>query len=517
MTTPFHIFTGWDLPSFLDQQAQVRGERPFLIWESLGEERHVYSYGEFARETRAYAAGLTDAGISKGEFVAIHMDNCPEFLLAWYALSRIGAVAVTTNTSSTAQELNYLLSYSKAVAVLTQPKFVTLVRKAAPELRWIACTKTDSGTQDSTMRPDDVIAFEDLRGDPDAWAARKAEPMLPNSLLYTSGTTAQPKGVVWTHANALWSGRTTATHMKLTEDDVGIVYFPLFHANALALQMLATLWAGASAVLMPKWSTSRFWEIARRNQCTWAGHVVFTMRAIQGQPDPVDHHFRLWTLAGDLSAIRERWGIKTMGIYGMTEMVSICAASLPTLVGPEGAMGRPGPEYQIAIRREDGSDAHFGEVGELCVKGIPGLSLFLEYLDDPVATANAFDGDGWLKTGDQVMAMEDGHLFFSGRSKDMLKVGGENVAASEIESVINRISGITDSAVVGKRDTMLDEVPVAFVVATNPGAELRAEIVAVCESKLSSFKRPREIHFRDHLPKGVLDKTLKKVLREELE
>ncbi len=179
-------------------------------------------------------------------------------------------------------------------------------------------------------------------------------------------------------------------------------------------------------------------------------------------------------------------------------------------------MGRLRPEYQVSIRRDDGSEAGPGEIGRLFVRGIPGLSLFYEYLHDPDATAEAFDADGWFDTGDEISMAPGGELFFAGRAKDMLKVGGENVAALEIETVIAAVPGVVECAVVGKPDPMRDEVPVAFVVAAAPERELEATIIEICESKLSAFKRPREVRFIDAMPTGLLGKILKRDLRDML-
>ena len=179
-------------------------------------------------------------------------------------------------------------------------------------------------------------------------------------------------------------------------------------------------------------------------------------------------------------------------------------------------MGRPSAEYEIDIRREDGSLADPEETGRLYIRGTPGLSLFYEYLNDPQATADSFDEEGWFDTGDEVVTRASGEIFLIGRAKDMLKVGGENVAAIEIETVITSVEGVTECAVVGKPDEMLDEVPVAFVVADSQSADLSKAIAETCEQKLSKFKIPREIRFIDALPTGVLGKTLKRSLRDLL-
>jgi crotonobetaine/carnitine-CoA ligase len=500
----------------IDEKASVHPGRTFLVWEPFEGVRQTWTFEEFSDETRAYAAGLAGRGVSRGDFVCIHMDNCPEFLFAWFACSRIGAVAVTTNTGSSQEELNFFLSDSGSIAALTQPKYAALVCEAGNGLRWLACTATDGDTTRAQPRRGDCLAFEELRGDPKMAPSRTPDPLHANNVQYTSGTTSRPKGVVWTHANALWGARVTACHARLVSSDAVPVFFPLFHANAMAYTVLPTLWSGGTVVLLPKFSASRFWDIVVRNNCTWANMVHFTLRALHDLPDPDKHYFRFWTCLAQLAVVRQRWSIPVISWYGMTETVSQNIHSTLGFGIPDGAIGRPAQEYEIAVRHPDGSAAAPGETGRLWVRGVPGLSMFLEYLNQRESTESAFDSEGWFDTGDELKIDDQGQLHFVGRAKDMLRVGEENVAASEIEAVINRVEGVVESAVVGKPDDMLEEVPVAFVVARDPSAKLEAEIVAVCEVALSRFKRPREIRFVDELPKGLLDKTLKRHLKARL-
>ncbi|MCG8694868.1 MAG: AMP-binding protein, partial [Minwuiales bacterium] len=181
-------------------------------------------------------------------------------------------------------------------------------------------------------------------------------------------------------------------------------------------------------------------------------------------------------------------------------------------------IGRPAPEYEIAIRRDDGTDVEPGETGHLLIRGIRGLSLFKEYLNNPEATANSFDPDGWFITGDRVTLHDDGFIQFSDRDKDMLKVGGENVAASEIEAVIAALPEVDEVAVVAKRHDMLDEVPVAFVLTQDaPAPDLADKVIAACRDNLADFKVPREVHLVDELPRSTLEKVAKAALRQRLE
>jgi crotonobetaine/carnitine-CoA ligase len=505
-TGEVHPFVGRDASWLLDQQARRFGAKPFLIWQALVGPAQTYSYAAFSEETRAYAAGLTSIGVKAGDAVVIHLDNHPALLIAWFACARIGALAVTTNTRATEDELRFFLEHSRAVGMVTSNAHLRLVESRPAGLHWIACV-------DHSTAPN-ITPFEALRGDPAACPSRDPDPSGFCSVMYTSGTTSRPKGVVWTHANVLWGARVNAEHFSLTPADRCLVFLPLFHTVAFCWNVLASLHAGASVVLVPRFSASRFWDVARAHECSWTNMVGFTLQAIAERPDPADHRFRMWVCAGDLGRVRSRWGIRTLGAFGMTELISQPLSSDVHHTGPEGSVGRPNPEYQVSLRRPSGEPAQLGEVADLWIKGVPGLSIFHSYLNDPSATSEAFDASGWFCTGDQVICDADGHVFYAGRAKDMLKVGAENVAALEIEREILAIPGVREVAVVGRPDRMLDEVAVAFVVAEGREDAIRTAILDRCAERLSDFKRPRAVHFVDELPKGLLDKVLKRELRD---
>jgi crotonobetaine/carnitine-CoA ligase len=509
-----HVFNGCDVPWLLDSQEKSRPNKTFLAWEPFEGERRGWTFAEFGAVIRACAGGLLARGVRGGHCVNIHLDNCPEFLFAWFACARIGAIAVTTNTGSSREELAYFISNSASTVVLTQPKYLPVVLGVSQKLRWVACCSTDSGAPCATALPPGVIRFEDLLLEKTSTLpVLERDPRRPNHVQYTSGTTSRPKGVVWTHGNALWAAKVTSSHAQLLESDSVPVFFPLFHANALAYTVLPTLWSGGTAVLMPKFSSSRFWKITTRHRCTWANMVLFTLRALQSLPDPPRHHFRFWALLNQLPSVYDRWRIPFISWYGMTETITQNIHSFVGFDTPPGAIGHPAQEYEVAVRDENGADATPGNVGRLWVRGIPGLSLFLEYLDNAEATDAAFDVDGWFNTGDEVKLDAGGYIYFVSRAKDMLRVGEENVAASEIESAINRVPGVVECAVIGKPDDMLEEVPIAFVVAADPCPQLEERILGYCAEALARFKQPREIRFLRELPKGLLDKTLKRELR----
>ena len=515
-------FEGCDIRTLVDSQAERFGSRRFLIWEPYEGEGRTWTYAQFADTLRRFAAGLQARGVKPGERVLVHLDNCPESVIAWLGCAYAGAVAVTTNARSSQDELAYFASHSGAVAGITQPRFAALMAAAAPQLRWQVVTRTDNGApaqaDSSAFVPFGAFEpFDAIDADPDTLAERPRDPWAPFSIQYTSGTTSRPKAVLWTHANALWGARVNADHEDLRADDVHMVQLPLFHTNAQAYSILASLWVGARFVLVPKFSGSRFWDLSLKHGCTWASMIPFFVRALLGKPVP-PHSYRLWG-SGICSPEYDRiFGVKTIGWWGMTETVSHGTVGLPHHPNASMSMGRAAPEYGIHVLDDDGQPVRPGETGDLYVAGVRGVSLFLEYFNDPAATAAAFREDGLFRTGDRVRVGEDGFLYFGDRSKDMLKVGGENVAASEVERVIMTVPGVQEVAVVAKKDRMLDEVPVAFVIAW-PGQEggLAQRIEAACRSGLADFKRPREVRLVASMPRATLEKVAKAQLRALLE
>ena len=338
----------------------------------------------------------------------------------------------------------------------------------------------------------------------------------PAWIQYTSGTTSRPKAVVLTHANALWSAKVSATHESLTASDVHLVHLPLFHINALCYSTLASMWVGGTAVIQPRFSASRFWDVAVRNGCTWASVAPFCVRALLGQDFPKDHSFRIWGNGYSGGPEDEIFGIRTLAWYGMTETVSHAVIDEIETPGHPFGMGRPAPEFEVKVVREDGTPVEPGETGAIFVRGVPGVSLFAGYLHDEAATKEAVDEEGWLKTGDRATVHDDGYMSFADRDKDMLKVGGENVAASEIERVVLEVPGVVEVAVVAARHPMLDEVPVAFVIPAGDRPELADEVLAACTRRLSDFKVPREVRIVDEMPRSTLNKIAKAELRRQL-
>ncbi|MHC4934310.1 MAG: AMP-binding enzyme, partial [Planctomycetota bacterium] len=252
------------------------------------------------------------------------------------------------------------------------------------------------------------------------------------------------------------------------------------------------------------------------HEATWCATIPFALRALKKYRKPAGVTLRMW---GN-GLIARRWekdyGIPILSWWGMTETITHGIVSEVHSPPRYLSMGVPAPEYELRMLDEHGVQTSGPAIGRLEIRGVRGVGMALGYLDDPRADAEAWNADNWFDTGDRVELHEDGWLSFVEREKDMLKIGGENVGALEIESAILRTPGVSEAAVIGIPDRMLDEVPVAFVIAESGDPKMESRILETCRTELADFKLPREIRFVDELPRATLEKVSKAALRDSL-
>jgi crotonobetaine/carnitine-CoA ligase len=415
-------------------------------------------------------------------------------------------VAVTTNTRSVTPEIRFFIDKTDAVAAITDPQYASLVDEAGPGLKWIAVTGDSGGEGWAEL----------LRPDPVEWAGREVEPMRPFGIMFTSGTTNKPKAVVHTHANAIWASQMGPRNIDLAGPNGRyLIYLPFFHVNAQSWSFFSVLGVGATAILMPKWSTSRFWDVVVRHHVTHISLMPFCLPALSGADRPLTSDLRVGVFGALMPDWEKQFGLSVYAAYGMTETVTHSINGKPYEALMPGSMGRVGAGYEMAVvDQESGRHCSEGEPGELWLRGTRGVQLFLEYFDNPAANEAAFE-DGWFKTGDIVTLGPAGNVFYRERDKDLLKVGGENVSAKEVEEVISRVPGVLQVAVVGKQHDWLNQVVVAFVIkAPSSPPDLSDAVIQACQERLADFKVPRAVYFVDQFPTGTLDKILKNRLRE---
>ena len=282
-----------------------------------------------------------------------------------------------------------------------------------------------------------------------------------------------------------------------------------------AWALLPAIWAGATVLLQPRFSASRYWEAALAHRATIGAQVLYTTRVLAQMPVPENHCFRQWTDAQCRHDIESRFRVRVVGGWGMTEIAGEGIVGDAWAPQPDRSIGRPAMGYTVRIRDDAGRPVQPGETGHLTIRGERGVSVFAEYFGQAAVTAASFDDEGFFITGDRVILREDGFIQFADRAKDVIKVGGEGVSPAEIESVIATIAGVKEVAVVGRDDERYSEVPVAFVVAAEgAGGDLPARIQAHCADALARFKQPREIVLLDELPRIGFGKISKAKLRD---
>lgn len=507
------------LRDLLEERVALDAEREFLVFEDREGQVERYTYRRFDDRVNQVANGLLAEGLQPDEKVVVHLPNSPAFLVTWFALAKIGAVMVPTNTANTAAEMEYVIQGSDATTVVTEAPFMEMLAKVLPRSPGVSrvfLARTASAP--AGTRPWDSL----WQGRPTTLAPTKFPNESTVEILFTSGTTAAPKGVMLTHANCLWSGERASKQVRLAPGERTLTALPCFHVNAQSITVLAGLTAGATIILLELYSATKFWEQVRRHRANMVSLVPALMRTIAAQParaDDREHALRTVFYAinctdQEKSAFEERFGVSFLNGYGLSEaMTIVCMAPLDgNRKWP--SIGLPALDRQVRIVDEQGAQVPAGSIGELIVRGVPGRSIMKGYYKNPEATAAAVT-DGWLHTGDNAWMDEAGYVYFFDRKKDVIKRGGENVSASEVERAILEHPGVLECAVIGVPDAIKDEAVKAFVV-PRPGVRLTmGDIVSHCAERLAKFKVPQIVELREVLPKTSIGKIEKKILRSE--
>jgi crotonobetaine/carnitine-CoA ligase len=507
------------VPGLLRDQADARPDHPAVVFEDPVGATRAYTYRELLDAVLSAAGGFAALGVRPGDKVVMSLSNCPEAVLTLFGLAVLGAVTVPCNTAGTADELTHIARWSDARFAVTDPAYLVTWRQVQAHTsslqRLIVTGPEDDASDESSF-------VELLTAAPlDADAVRSAE--APLEILFTSGTTALPKGVVLTHANWLWSGERSSRTLRLDEADRLLTALPLFHVNAQSLTLMNALTLGATAILLEQFSARRFIAQIREHRATHTSLVAMLVRTLLAQPeDPADgdHALRRVSYAINVSdeekdRFERRFAVELINGYGLSEAmteVTVCPVSGPRRWP---SIGLPVIDRQVRIVDDDGREVPDGETGEITVHGIPGRTIMREYYKDPEATARAVV-DGWLYTGDNGYFDERGYLYFVDRSKDIIKRAGENVSASEVERVLLEHGAIVQAAVIAVPDPMRDEAVKAFVVLAEDETLTEEDVQSYCAGRLARFKIPTIVEFRAELPMTSIGKVEKRRLREEV-
>lgn len=503
--------------SVLAHHASVAPDRPFLIFEDAAGTVTTWRYAAFDGLVNQTAQALAGLGIGHGDTFTLHLPNCPEFIALWFAAARLGAIMTPTNVALTADELAYIVDHSESRLMITDAERLPVaaaVRARVPAIRHLLVTGDAPAGGAVPLGP--LIAAA-----PAAPPATTASSDDVAALLYTSGTTANPKGCLVTQAAYLYAGECMAKGTRGGPTDRHLVVLPLFHAGAQTHSVMPALVSGAGVALMHRFSASRFFAQAVRHGCTLADLFAAPIRMILRQPaGDADRQtpLRLLTFAqnitpAEVEAWRARCGVPLMQLWGMTETVGLPLMNPLDDARDPMTLGLPVLGYQVRVVDEDsGAEVGPGGQGQLLVAGVPGRTLMRGYFKDPDATARTLR-DGWLHTGDVVAVGADGQLSFVDRAKDLIKRSGVNIAASEVEAALKAHPAIFDAAVVGIPDPIRDEAIVAFVIARDGHAVTPPELTDWCATRLATYKLPERIEIVAEFPRTPVGKIQKHLLR----
>ncbi len=505
------------LPDLLRVQLERNPEKEFLVFEDDAENISSLTYRMFARRVNKLANYLLEQGIQRGDKVSVMLTNSPEFPVAWFAVAMIGAVFVPVNVLYSSDELAYLLGNSESAGLIIEPKFLPSLQRTPDGGRgvYIRVLAKSATPVDGFTLLSDIEASSS-----DADAKVRVAPEAPAQIIYTSGTTSRPKGVILSHRSSVIQGVASAMLFGLTANDRFCVSLPLFHVNAQFVGVIPALTVGGTVVLLEAFSARKFWNQVRAHNCTAMSIVPMVLRTMLAQPpsdDDARHNVRfsfyaLPTSSEEWDTFERRFGVKLIEGYGLSETFGICSSN-PLVHGraKRHCIGLPVLGRQMRVVDDDMNDKPVGETGQIIVRGEP---MFSGYYKNEEAT-QACMRDGWFFTGDNGSIDADGYFHFFDRSKDVIKRAGENIAATEVERVLNDHPGILESAAIGVFDPLRDEAVKVYVV-LQPGHTLTEdEVRDWCAKYLAKFKVPSFVEFRSDLPKTSVGKIVKYILRAE--
>ncbi len=525
---PAAVRMGYPVPKLtighvLADKAATLGERPFLHYLPDGRR---YSFRDMDRLSNALANGLLRTGIRQGEHVAVMMDNCPEQLLLYFALGKIGAVAVPINTAARGQLLQYYLNHSGAVALFMERALLRHfldVRDGTPEgaplLRCIGLL--GPGADDaSSAAPAHAIEFEDLLDAPDSPPDVAVKFSDLAYLLFTSGTTGPSKAVMFTHAYAMIYGIDQAENYGYRDSDVVYVCLPLFHSNGLLSNTYGPLATGARVALSRRFSASNFWREVRESGTTAfsvIGSIANILWSREPRPEDRDHCVRQANIVPVPSAgvaFEKRFGFRIVSNYGLTDYATATIYRPGDPVSKLGSAGRARRGMQLRIFDENDMEVPIGEVGEIVLRSDYPWATSPGYYKMPDATL-ASRRNFWFHTGDRGYLDEDGFLFFADRKKDAIRRRGENISTFEVEQVVVSHPAVADAAVFPV-SSPLGEEEVAVAVVLSAGMALsEPELIEHCRRNMAYFMVPRYVRILADLPRNALHKVEKYKLREQ--
>jgi fatty-acyl-CoA synthase len=505
-----------------DRTVQAFGDRDALVDRASGRR---WTYAELAAEVDALALGLLELGIGKGDRVGIWAPNCAEWTLTQYATPKIGAILVNINPAYRSHELEFVLNQAGIRLLVAAEKFKTsdyagMIADVRPRCQRLEHVALIGGELWNSLLDNGRHA------DPSALGGIRLSPDDPINIQYTSGTTGFPKGATLSHHNILNNGFFVGELCNYTEADRICLPVPFYHCFGMVMGNLAATSHGACMVIpAPAFDPRATLEAVQAERCTslYGVPTMFIAELAEHDFDSYDlSSLRTGIMAGSpcpvevMKQVIERMGMAEVSIcYGMTETspVSTQTRADDSIERRVSTVGRVGPHLEVKVVDPDtGLTVPRGEPGELCTRG---YSVMLGYWEQPDKTAEAIDKARWMHTGDLAVMDDEGYLNITGRIKDMVIRGGENIYPREIEEFLYTHPDILDAQVIGVPDERYGEELMAWVRMREGTTPLTAESVReFCTGKLAHYKIPRYVHIVDDFPMTVTGKIRKVEMRE---
>lgn len=515
-----------NLRSLLEERAAERGEKTFLFSEDDGRN---WTYAAFDKAVNRAARLLAVNNVKKGDVVGLLLPNGGEYVIAYFACWKTGALAGPVNSLLKPAEIAFALNDSEAKLLLVNSRFRAAIDRIKNDLPHLQTVVEFDDAARATERLTDEM--------PPQIVLNKADEAV---IIYTSGTTGKPKGCLLTHGNLIANARQITEWLDFNESDRLLTVMPLFHMNAVAVTTLAALYAGASTVVAAKFSASRFWRIIEDYEITSFGSVAtmlsmllqreklrttndesrdeqaVTVQNQKSKPARRKPDSLRFAMCGSapvpaevLRRFEETFGCLVVEGYGLSESTCRSTFNPPDASRRPGSCGKPiGNEMKIFD--EDDREVAGGEFGEIVLRG---ENVFKGYFKNEAATGKAFQ-NGWFHTGDIGYKDADGFFYIADRKSDMIIRGGENIYPREIDEVLYAHPAIEAAAVIGVANELYGEAVAAFVV-LKPGEAVGTEdLTDFCKERLADYKCPETFHFVREIPKGATGKLLKRELKK---
>lgn len=506
-----------NLRELVKKQAEKYRDKTFLYWQDL-----TISYSQLDENTNKVANFLYDIGIRKGDKVSIYLPNMLEYVYLYLGIPKLGAVTGPVNALFKPREVKFVVGHSEAKVLITIPKLMPVVNQIKGDLPDLKHIIIIGDPIEGTLNYNELMQKASSEDPPEVEINEKEDPA---AILYTSGTTGFPKGVLQTHFNIRRNAEMIKEFLQVKEHYRFMLILPLFHVNAQIVTVMGPFTIGASCILTAGFSAQTHWDTVAKYKASTFSCVPTVLSILLRMPhENLDLSSLEFVICGAaplpvevFRAFEETFKCKVVEGYGLTE--GTCASSvnpLPTETEDRrkiGSIGLPLPGNEMKIVDSEGNDLPPNSKGEIVIKGD---NVMKEYFKNPEANAETLK-DGWLYTGDIGHMDEDGFFYITDRKKDMIIRGGENIYPREIEEVIYSHPSVSLGTVIGVRDKIYGELPKAFVVLKEGESVTEEEIIEYCKQHLADFKVPKYVEFREDLPKTPTGKIMKQPLREEEE